>query len=71
MTLKQLLATLADGGIRFSGIGGVALIARGVQRSTADLDVAYARDRGNRARLAEVLAPLHPRLHLAALRRAR
>jgi hypothetical protein len=43
-------------------IGGVALIARGVQRSTEDLDIAYARDRENLARLAKALETLHPRL---------
>ena len=43
-------------------IGGVALIARGVQRATEDLDIAYARDRENIARLTTALAPLNPRL---------
>ena len=43
-------------------IGGVALIARGVQRSTEVLEVAYARDRENLARLASALEPIHPRL---------
>jgi hypothetical protein len=40
----------------------VALIARGVQRATEDLDIAYARDRENLSRLAKALEPLHPRL---------
>jgi hypothetical protein len=62
MKLQQLLAVLTDAGVRFSVIGGVALIARGVQRSTEDLDIAYARDRDNLKRIAEALAPLHPRL---------
>jgi hypothetical protein len=62
MALTELLALLAEGGVRFSVIGGVALLARGAQRTTEDLDIAYARDRGNLARLAATLAPIHPRL---------
>jgi len=62
MKLRELLAKLAEHGVRFSVIGGVALIARGVQRSTADLDIAYARDRENLGRLATALRDLHPRL---------
>ncbi|MFN0063131.1 MAG: hypothetical protein ACKVPX_11530 [Myxococcaceae bacterium] len=62
MKLRELLKVLTDHGVRFAVIGGVALIARGVQRSTEDLDIAYARDRENLARLAAALAPIHPRL---------
>lgn len=62
MKLRELLARLSDHGVRFAIIGGVALIARGVQRSTADLDIAYARDRDNLKRLAHALVDLHPRL---------
>ena len=62
MKLRELLARLAEHQVRFSVIGGVALIARGVQRATEDLDIAYARDRENLARLAAALAPIHPRL---------
>lgn len=62
MQLAKLLKTLTDGGVRFVVIGGVALIARGVQRATEDLDIAYARDRDNLRRLSAALAPLHPRL---------
>ena len=62
MRLRELLAQLSNAQVRFVVIGGVALIARGVERATADLDVAYARDRANLSRLASVLAPLHPRV---------
>jgi hypothetical protein len=62
MRLEELLRTLTEAGVRFSVIGGVALIARGVQRATEDVDIAYARDRENLARLADALRPLHPRL---------
>jgi hypothetical protein len=60
--LTELLARLAEHQVRFVVIGGVALVARGVQRSTEDLDIAYARDRENLQRLAAALAPVHPRL---------
>ena len=62
MKLRELLARLVEHQVRFCVIGGVALIARGVQRSTEDLDIAYARDRENLVRLARALAPIHPRL---------
>ena len=62
MQLRALLTLLVEQKIRFSVIGGVALIARGVQRSTQDLDIAYARDRQNLATLAAALKPLHPKL---------
>ena len=62
MKLKALLELLTNAGVRFCVIGGVALIARGAQRSTEDLDVVYARDRENIARLAMTLGPIRPRL---------
>lgn len=62
MRLRDLFRRLAEHNVRFAVIGGVALIARGVQRSTEDLDVAYARDRQNLANLARALASLHPKL---------
>jgi hypothetical protein len=62
VNLQQLLRLLVEHRVRFVIIGGVALIARGVQRSTEDLDIAYARDRENLALLARALAPIHPRL---------
>lgn len=62
MKLRQLLALLAEHEVRFAVIEGVALIARGVQRSTVDLDIAYARDRENLGRLAAALATIRPRL---------
>ena len=62
MKLTELLARLTEHQVRFSIIGGVALIARGVARTTEDLDIAYARDRENLTRLAAALHSLHPRL---------
>jgi len=61
MKLRDLLVRLAEHQVRFSVIGGIALIARGVQRATEDLDIAYARDRENLIRLASALGPIRPR----------
>ena len=62
MKLQGILARLVEHKVRFSVIGGVALVARGVPRSTEDLDIGYARDRDNLRRLADALAPIRPRL---------
>ncbi len=62
MKLRELLKRLTEHEVRFVVIGGVALIARGVQRATEDLDIAYARDRENLSRLANALAAIRPRL---------
>jgi predicted nucleotidyltransferase len=62
MKLQDLLKRLVDHGVRFSVIGGVALLARGGARTTEDLDIAYARDRENLRALAIALKDLHPRL---------
>jgi len=62
MKLQDLLTRLSQHQVRFVVIGGVALVSRGVQRSTEDLDIAYARDRENLGRLAAALEGLHPLL---------
>jgi len=54
----SLLRALADGGVDFVVIGGVAGGAHGSAYPTYDLDVAYARDSENLERLAAVLAEL-------------
>jgi hypothetical protein len=58
----RLLAVLADAGVDFIVIGGVALVSRGGSRLTNDLDVVYERSPENLARLVSAIAPLHPRL---------
>ncbi|MFN2480615.1 MAG: nucleotidyltransferase [Pyrinomonadaceae bacterium] len=47
--------------VEFVIVGGVAISAHGSSYLTYDLDVAYARTRDNFQRLAEALAPYHPR----------
>jgi hypothetical protein len=51
---------LAD--VHFVLIGGFAATVLGSPRTTVDLDIVYARDRENLARLAEALEPLSPYL---------
>jgi hypothetical protein len=58
----KLLQALLDCRVEFVVIGGVAMVLRGSGRVTADLDVCYSREASNVSRLADALAPLHPRL---------
>ncbi len=58
----QILELLNRGGVRFIVIGGLAAMAHGNTRATYDVDVVYARDRENIARLAAVLRPFQPYL---------
>jgi hypothetical protein len=62
MILTDLLKRLVEHQVRFSVIGGVALVIRGVNRTTEDLDISYARDRENMVRIVQALAPIHPTL---------
>ena len=60
--LERLLTVLDEGGVAYIIVGGVAARAHGSSRLTDDLDISYARDRENLARLVAALAPLHPYL---------
>ena len=60
--LERLLGALQRGGVEFVIIGGVAARAHGSSRLTDDLDVCYARNAANVARLVKALAPLKPYL---------
>lgn len=59
---KTIVETLADCGVEYVLIGGVALVAHGSARTTEDIDICYAREPANLAALAAALAPLHPTL---------
>jgi hypothetical protein len=50
-----LLRTLVEHGVDFVVVGGMAGLAHGSAYPTYDLDIAYARDRGNVARLVAAL----------------
>jgi predicted nucleotidyltransferase len=60
--LAAQLRLLADAGVAFIVIGGMAAAAHGSARSTLDLDVVYSRDRDNVRRLVGCLGPHHPYL---------
>ena len=59
---EGLLRALANGGVEYIVIGGVAGKAHGSPRLTVDLDVVYARSAENIQRLTAALAPLEPYL---------
>jgi hypothetical protein len=52
------IEALADAGVDFVLIGGLAGIAHGSAYPTYDLDIMYSRDRGNLTRLAKLLKDL-------------
>lgn len=51
---QDLLPLLAESGLRFIIIGGVAASAHGAARATYDIDIVYARDAENIQRLVEL-----------------
>lgn len=59
---KGLIRRLRAADVRFVLIGGFACTVHGSPRITVDLDIVYARDAKNLARLVEALAPLSPYL---------
>ncbi len=59
---QPLLRILADGHVEFVLIGGLAMVARGSNYVTKDLDVCYERSSANVVALANTLAPIHPYL---------
>jgi len=62
MDLARILKQLTSFEVEFVVIGGVAAAAQGSVRPTFDLDICYRRTSENLERLAEALAPLHPKL---------
>ena len=55
--LKRLIDAEAD----FVIVGGYAVMVHGCDNSTTDIDFAISRDRLNTQRIADALAPIHPR----------
>jgi len=62
VNLERTLTVLAEAGVRFVVIGGVAMYARGSAHLTRDLDICYERSTQNLERITQALAPYHPRL---------
>ncbi len=58
----RLLGTLAQQSVEYVLVGGVAATAHGSARLTQDVDVVYARNQANLARLVAALAPYAPYL---------
>ena len=59
---SELLRALAERGVDFILVGGVAAAAHGSPRGTQDLDVVYSREERNLERLVEAMGPHHPYL---------
>jgi predicted nucleotidyltransferase len=57
---RRLIELLADAGVEFIVVGGVAAAAHGAVRATLDLDIVYRRTPDNLRRLATSLSALHP-----------
>jgi predicted nucleotidyltransferase len=64
--LAALLRCLADAGVEYIVVGGVAATVHGSARLTQDLDIVYRRSEENIGRLASALAPHAPYLRGAA-----
>ena len=64
MTLTKMWAGLAQAGVRFVVIGGIAGVAHGSTRRTDDLDVCYDPSADNVKRLAGLLNAWHAHLRL-------
>jgi predicted nucleotidyltransferase len=65
-SLEQQLRALGDARVAFIIVGGIAGGIHGAARATYDLDIVYARDPANLARLVDALAPFNPYLRGAA-----
>jgi hypothetical protein len=61
MQFERAIQVLCDAQIDFVVIGGPAATFHGSSRVTYDLDICYARTSANLRRLANALAPFHPR----------
>jgi hypothetical protein len=57
---EKLLTVLADNGVQFVIVGGLAITIHGSSYVTFDLDICYARDDDNLARLMQALKPISP-----------
>lgn len=69
--LGAILRSMVEQGVEFVICGGVACVAHGVARSTADLDCAVALEDGNLRKLLDAVVPMGFRLRAPGDRRAR
>lgn len=61
---RRVLEILSAHHVRHVVVGGAAMGLQGSSYRTQDIDIVYARDRENVARLVAALAPLKPRLRV-------
>ena len=61
MEFDNAIQALCDAEVEFVLIGGVCAALHGSARITYDLDVCYSRKSSNLCRLADALAPFHPK----------
>ena len=61
MNFELAVQALTDGGVDYIIIGGWSAILHGSAHVTTDLDIFFARNPENLSKLAEALAPYHPR----------
>ena len=59
--LQQTIRLLAENEIDFVIVGGIAITLHGSSYLTSDLDICYDRAQKNLRRIADALAPHHPR----------
>jgi predicted nucleotidyltransferase len=59
---RALFGVLAEAGIEYVLVGGVAATVHGSARLTQDVDIVYSRSKRNLSRLENALAPHHPYL---------
>ncbi len=62
---RLIIEALAGNGVKYVIVGGVAIGLHGSAYRTQDIDIVYARDRDNVARLVAALKPFRPRLRVA------
>lgn len=62
VNVKKAIITLASHDVNFVLIGGVALSIHSAAYITYDIDVCFSRTRENLKKIADALAPFHPRL---------
>jgi hypothetical protein len=62
MNFVTAVQTLVDAEVDFVIIGGWSAILHGSSHTTNDLDLCFSRHAANLKRLAQALAPFHPRL---------
>jgi hypothetical protein len=57
---EKLLTLLANNGVQFVIVGGLAITIHGSSYVTFDLDICYARDDDNLTRLVQALKAINP-----------